>query len=192
MTTHGRSAIGRMVFGSVTEKVLLSPGSIPVLVVRSLPPEPLSRSSHPPVQELPFAKILVPCDGSDESMSILSPVAELALLFGSYVILLSVHEDDIPHTLVSRNGGAAEKAAARLRAEGIQVNLVTRHGDPAGSILDVCREQAVDLLAMATQGRRGLSRLILGSVTDEVVRRAQVPMLIARCGQELPAETAGK
>jgi nucleotide-binding universal stress UspA family protein len=68
----------------------------------------------------------------------------------------------------------------RLRAEGITTHADFGHGDVVDSILAVA-EQA-DLILMTSHGRGGLSRLVLGSVTESVVRRSSVPVVVQRAG----------
>jgi len=51
-------------------------------------------------------------------------------------------------------------------------------GDPAGALVDFAKEEQIDLIVLGTHGRSGLSRLLMGSVAEAVVRRAQCPVLI--------------
>jgi nucleotide-binding universal stress UspA family protein len=72
--------------------------------------------------------------------------------------------------------------AGRLRARGLQVQTrVAVEEQPAVAILREAAEARAGLIALATHGRRGLSRLFLGSVADKVVRGATVPVLVHRC-----------
>jgi nucleotide-binding universal stress UspA family protein len=68
----------------------------------------------------------------------------------------------------------------KLEAAGFAVATVVRHGDAVELILETVKERKVDLVAMTTHGRTGLSRLIHGSVAGEVLRRALVPVLLLR------------
>ncbi len=70
--------------------------------------------------------------------------------------------------------------ARRLEQAGFQVRLLVRFGDPATEIIDAAEDEGVDLILMATHGRTGLQRLVLGSVAAEVLRRGQVPVLMVR------------
>ena len=70
--------------------------------------------------------------------------------------------------------------ASKIRAEGVTVNTVVRQGQPAKQIVDVAREIGADAIAMATRSRRGLNRLMFGSVTEEVLHRSQLPLLLVR------------
>ena len=73
-------------------------------------------------------------------------------------------------------------AAATLRAQGINTETIVEFGDPAESILKVAKQHEVDLIAMGTHGRSGLSRLLLGSVAEYVMRHSTVAVLLLRVG----------
>jgi len=67
-----------------------------------------------------------------------------------------------------------------LKDAGYTVSVLIQSGDPARTIVDVAARQAVDLVAMATHGRTGLRRLVLGSVTEAVLPELTVPLLLVR------------
>ena len=71
-------------------------------------------------------------------------------------------------------------AASKIRAEGVTVHTLVRQGQPAKQIVDIAREIGADAIAMATRSRRGLNRLMFGSVTEEVLHRSQLPVLLVR------------
>ena len=70
--------------------------------------------------------------------------------------------------------------AERLKEEGWTVHVATGFGDPAREIVAWCEEERPDLVAMATHGRTGLARALLGSVAERAVRRLGVPVLLVR------------
>jgi len=70
--------------------------------------------------------------------------------------------------------------AENLRAEGYRVHTLVRIGDPVEQIVATVEKGAYDLLAMATRGRTGLTRLVLGSVAESVLRQVTIPMLLIR------------
>lgn len=70
--------------------------------------------------------------------------------------------------------------ARQLERIGFQVRLLVRFGDPATEIIDAAEREGADLILMATHGRTGLQRLVLGSVAAEVLRRGRVPVLMVR------------
>lgn len=69
---------------------------------------------------------------------------------------------------------------SQLRSEGLAVSTVVRPGEAADAILDVGREVSADLVVMSTHGRGGVSRFLLGSVADKVVRHAEIPVMLVR------------
>lgn len=70
--------------------------------------------------------------------------------------------------------------ARRLERDGWRVAVETAFGDPAEEIVAWCEEHQPDLVAMATHGRTGLSRALLGSVAERALRRLAVPVLMVR------------
>ena len=76
---------------------------------------------------------------------------------------------------------------ARLRAEGLRVESHVRYGHPAEEIIEHIRHWRYDLVAMTTHGRSGVSRLLMGSVTESVIRGATIPVLVVRAaGVQVP------
>jgi nucleotide-binding universal stress UspA family protein len=167
MSTHGRSGITRWALGSVAERVLRA-SRIPVLAVRS------SAAASP--SELSLQKMLVPIDATDVSLEVVGPTLELARLFGSQVVLLNVCDGQVCSVPVCQITEAYEK----FHEAGVPVEPLMKQGDAAVQILETCREQQADLIAMTTHGRSGISRWMLGSVTEKVLRAAPVPLLVVR------------
>ena len=69
---------------------------------------------------------------------------------------------------------------AALRDAGFDVTLEIRTGDPVDEILAAAADNGTDLIVMTTHGRSGLTKALMGSVTEGVVRHAEVPVLILR------------
>jgi nucleotide-binding universal stress UspA family protein len=69
---------------------------------------------------------------------------------------------------------------ARVTAAGLAGEIAVVHGAPSQEILDTARKHQVDLIVMGTHGRTGLPHVLLGSVTERVVRSAPCPVLVAR------------
>ncbi len=82
--------------------------------------------------------------------------------------------------------------ADRLREMGYTVKLEAHFGDPAQRIVQYANEEAGSLVAMATHGRSGLSRLVMGSVAERVLRGASVPVLLLRPENAAVVKTAGE
>ncbi len=171
MTTHGRTGLSRWVFGSVAEKVIRA-ARVPVLAIRSFTPA----GQPAPAEELALKRILVPVADADLSLDAVGPAVEVGRLFGSAVTVLHVCEGPACAVPVPQ----ITKAFERFREAGLEAGPLMKQGDPAVQILDACRETGADLIAMTTHGRAGLSRWMLGSVTEKVLRGSTVPLLIVR------------
>lgn len=167
MSTHGRTGLSRWVFGSVAEKVLRA-SDTPVFVVRSFGPE---APVYPP------ARIVVPVDDSSSSMEVLPAVETLAKAANAHVYVLNVMEHSAVAGPVSP---CLERAYRALQDAGVSCEPVLRRGDAAEQILDATRELHADLVAIATHGRSGVGRWVLGSITEKVLRTAPVSLLVMR------------
>jgi nucleotide-binding universal stress UspA family protein len=145
-------------------------------------------------------RVLVPVDGSGVSESILPFLHELGNPNELEVILLQVNgvippmaiEGTCYFTPDNYEGRRSEAEkylgllAAELQSSGLRVQLRVRRGEPVGEILAAAREDAVDLIAMATHGRTGPARVLWGSVAEGVLRHASVPVfLLRRSGKEV-------
>jgi len=188
--THGRGAFSRAWLGSVADG-LRRHARQPLLLVR---PE---KGDAPP-EDPTFSRIMVPLDGSDFSESVLELAAGFARLYGSEIHLIRVVAYPIeiaspylPHT-VQMNQQVVEEAktaaaeylgdlAAGLRDRGLTVDTHVVVDSQAGAaICNECRDLHADLVVMATHGRGGLKRALLGSTADKVIRSAHTPVLVKR------------
>ncbi len=132
--------------------------------------------------------ILHPTDFSERSSYALQLAITLAKSDGAKLIVLHV---EAPKVIYDEMGGVEcpldereqEAALAKLQSlstPGVSVTHRLQVGDAAATILDVATETGCDLIVMGTHGRTGLSRLLLGSVAEEVVRKAPCPVLTAK------------
>lgn len=139
-----------------------------------------------------FRKILCPIDFSDHSLAVLNAALELTQQNDAKLYLLNVapvpagaagfqavpldaypfHEKDRQEELVKLS---RERIPAAVRYETLVIS-----GDPAERVLETARGLAADLIVMGTHGHKGLSRLVLGSVAERVVRESPVPVLTVR------------
>ena len=197
MTTHGRSGLGRWTMGSVAEKVARS-SDVPVLIVRSFREAAGGGAESLPAQELPFRRILVPVDGSPTSLAVVGAAKELALLFNSEVLVLHVWPpvgplyvlpgvpvfSTNPKAIFSAPPADQDKVTAQVdelfRQAGLNVTRLSTDGDVAAEIIDRSKTMGADLIALGTHGRSGVSRWVLGSVAERVLRHASVPVLLVR------------
>lgn len=93
-----------------------------------------------------------------------------------------------------RNGLLAElrPEADRLREMGYGVKVEVQFGDPAQRIVQYANEEGIGLIAMATHGRSGLGRLVMGSVAERVLRSSTAPVLLLRPESAAVVKTAGE
>jgi nucleotide-binding universal stress UspA family protein len=136
-----------------------------------------------------FRKILVPLDGSALAEAILPQVTELAKNVGAELLLLRVAiahvfpgvdptEEEV--RVVREAEEYVEALADKLAKKGARTRRAVRYGKAAAEVIAHIAANEVDLVAMSTHGRSGLSRLVMGSVAEEVVRNAGVPVLLSR------------
>jgi nucleotide-binding universal stress UspA family protein len=193
MTTHGRSGLNRLWLGSVAEG-LVRHVTVPVLLVK---PE----EWKPAVSALSFRRVLIPLDGSPISESVIGLAIDVAGAETVKYTIVRVGETT-PSLSAAGIGAAAiarqeaermkhrmdadlDSVAERLRARGLDVearSLLDVH--VASAILRTATEIGADLIAMATHGRGGLRRLLLGSVADKVLRGADTSVLLYRPDRE--------
>ena len=139
-------------------------------------------------------RVLVALDGSPSAEAVLRFVLDIAGPLDMTVRLLRVLEPiaavSVEGTIVSgfddlemRRREAAEYLkllAGRLQAKGVITTCEVREGRAATEILAAARANKTDLIAMATHGRTGLGRLLFGSVAEELLRQAPVPVFMIR------------
>lgn len=185
MSTHGRSGVGRWVYGSVADAIMRR-SPVPVLLVPAVGAVKGFSTDRPP-------RVLVPLDGSSPSESALGAAVDLAAVLGAELVLLSVTESVAttdPYGMIyspidvgadeSRRQEYLERVASGLRASGRVVTVRVGFGHPADGIVAGVRDEGADVVAMSTHGAGGVSRLLMGSVTSTVVQRSPVPVLVVR------------
>lgn len=142
----------------------------------------------------PIHTILHPTDFSDDSQYAFETALALARDYGARMIVL--HVIPAPESPAWAGEGVTgvtacwplysradvEKALGKLQASSpkVRVEQRIRDGEPAEEILRVADEEHCNLIVMGTQGKTGLERLLLGSVAEQVMRRARCPLLAVR------------
>lgn len=141
-----------------------------------------------------FDDLLVPVDGSDAADSAIDHAADLADRFDAAIRVLFVADTnrdsvtvvgaDVVDALEREGEEIVEGVAADVRERGVACETDVVQGDPATTIADYAESQGMDLVVMPTHGRTGLSRFLLGSVTERVVRLSDVPVLTVRTHED--------
>ncbi len=138
-----------------------------------------------------FENILVPTDGSEYTKAAVKKAMELAKLSGGKVTALYVLDQSVftnmpmdtavmnVYNTLEKEGKQAVEYVRELGAEeGIEVAVSIKEGTPVKVILD--ESPNFDIIVMGTLGRTGMSKLLMGSVAERVVRAAQCPVLVVR------------
>ncbi len=194
MSSHGLSGIRRAVLGSVSDHVIRHSRGIPVLLYRPIPST--SDNMHDAADEATYHRILVALDGSELAGALIPHAREIASRTGAEVVLLRVVDSvtrvitmttpagypmpgdltaEIAEDTVRAQRASAteqlEAIAGQLREAGISsVRALIAEGQPGHEIVAATEELDCDLVLLATHGRGGLGRALLGSVTDHVTR----------------------
>lgn len=191
MTTHGRGGLDRLRLGSVASS-FLNRSPVPVFLVRPAGPE-----SPTPGHELPTGALLVTLDGSAFAESMLPHAAQFAKAAGLTLQLVRVAEPASPplalfgadalvvEDFVSQDEelealNYLQTQAASLADNQMATVKVLADSSASRAIVNYARETQPGAIALATHGRSGLKRMILGSVADKVLQGVEQPMLVYR------------
>jgi len=185
MTTHGRSGVMRWLLGSVADRVVQH-SKAPVMLVRA--------TEGKPVPSPAAGRILVPLDGSEVAAGVLPFVKDYARLFdaslllfhavspvGSYPGFETANAQIVGELLETMQKEAATmlaESAKKLEAEGFKCESAVSLSLAADGILAAAAESKAGLIAIGTHGRSGLSRTVIGSVANAVLRRSTLPCLL--------------
>lgn len=179
--THGHRGLRYLLLGSVAAEVVrLAP--CPVLTVREQPAERHFQT---------WSRILVPIDFSESSLRALRVAGEVSTALGARMDLLHVvprihpltlpdtscaTTDELEHSCCQEAQAALERLCADKTLPPHSTQQVVL-GQPADRIVHQAGELASDLILIATHGRTGFTRFLLGSVTEKVVRHSPCPVL---------------
>ncbi len=136
-----------------------------------------------------YQDLLLATDGSDPARRATDHAVELAAQLDATLHVLSVSEegpqaedteDRLRHDPEDEAARAAEEAAEAAAREGVEATTEIRPGVPQEQIVDVAEANSIDMIVVGTAGRSGLDHLISGSVAEEIVRNAPVPVVTVR------------
>ena len=195
ISSHGYSGIKRWMLGSIAQKVLYGT-CVPVLLIKSKSPE---------VANIQFKKVLITLDGSSFSETPISYIEELTkgIEIETEVTLLQVIEPPIVPSYGSRPINPKwgkyrdelwsetqqqatkylENMQATLKGRGIKTKLQIIQGDVAKNIIQTAKTEKVDLIAMATHGRTGVSHWVYGSIANKIIEDSPQPIMLVRPSQ---------
>lgn len=191
MTTHGEGGIRRAWLGSVADQLVRSLET-PMLIVRP------REDDEAAAGVAALQEILVALDGSARAEAALPPATTLALLLKAKLALVRVVQPVMPFTdpvrpfplgfdeELTRLGRAQaqdylDDVSERLNAAGVAASGAAVVGSSVfEAIQDAARAPGTGMIALATRGRGGLPRLVLGSVADKLVRGGELPVLVTR------------
>jgi nucleotide-binding universal stress UspA family protein len=191
MTTHGRTGIGRWIYGSVADKVVHA-SEAPVLLLRS---------TSGKLESGEIRKILAPVDGSAYSEAALGYAKSMAKIFDSELHIAQVAEtaslyrslgyemyapagaqpmSDVVEHMVNQAHKYVSGVTSELKAEGFSVQGVVLEGFPGEELISYERRIEPQLVVMATRGRSGFDRFIFGSVAERVLKSGTTPVLMVK------------
>ena len=182
MSTHGRSGLERIREGSVTEQVLKQ-SPCPVFILHSSRAEPADNRT-----ENLFKRMLVPLDGTDASSAILDCVERFAKMHDADVVLF---HDEMDHVETEEERAAIkaklQDQSVELANTGLTVSLdMTTYKRPIREILSRIDDMGIDLVSMVSHGDKGERRAMDESVTAEIIRHANCPLLVFSAEPQCP------
>jgi nucleotide-binding universal stress UspA family protein len=141
-----------------------------------------------------YKRILVPLDGSPLSEAVLPHAEVIAKAMDAEIILLNIIPSIAPEFSVPSSTPILstfpqieaemktylKSMCSKLEKEGLRVTYLIREGVMPEIILEVAEIMQVDMIAMSTHGRTGAQRLWFGSITDGVVHRSLLPVMVIR------------
>ncbi|MEW6577720.1 MAG: universal stress protein [Chloroflexota bacterium] len=177
MSTQGRAAMMRWLFGTGVERAL-NEFPVPLLLVRPM-----------------YQRVVVPLDGSRWSESAIPRASELARVHDAELVLLHIYQpkggDYADQWALAGQQQIAEQSLGqmqeqliamrnRLRQEGLRAReVIIRGSNPAQAICDfVESEDGISMVVMSTHGRTGLARWLVGSVAQQVIKHARCPVTL--------------
>ena len=142
-----------------------------------------------------FKKILCPVDFSDTSMNAANNAINFSMEIKAEITFIHIIDIQALQNIGDLSGGGIndinllieeeKPVLSKLKDEcdkkGIKVKTILTHGEPVSVILETIKEGGHDLIIMGTHGKTGLTRLVLGSIAENVVRKSDIPVLLYHC-----------
>jgi nucleotide-binding universal stress UspA family protein len=139
-----------------------------------------------------FNRILIPTDGSDAVMPAVKMALDLAKTYDATLHALFIVDqpssvtgtgegftgiDNLLNELEEEGHHATDIIADQAEDSNVEIKSSVQRGNPHDDILAYANEHAIDLIVIGTHGRTGVKRALLGSVTEDVVRHSEIPVL---------------
>ena len=191
MTTHGRTGVGRWIYGSVADKVVHA-AEAPVLLLRSGTGRPDIRSIDTVVvpvdgsayseAALTFAKSMVQTFDSELHVARVAETANLYSTLGYETYAPGVNQPmaDVVEQMINDIHKYISEITGDLKDEGFNVQGVVLEGFAGEELLAYEERVKPDLIVMATRGRSGFDRFIFGSVAERVLKKGKTPVLMVK------------
>jgi len=191
MGTHGRRGFGHLLLGSAAEEVVRM-ASCPVFTIREL---------KEPKEIAQVNNILVPIDFSNYSKKALAYSSQIAQSYNAQLQVLHIIEETM-HPAFSVSGKSSifdlvpdirddsrkrvEKMMKEIVSDKVKFHIYIQGGRAANAIIQFSKENSTDLIVIATHGLTGFEHMLLGSVTEKVVRMAPCPVFTVKAfGKDL-------
>ena len=191
MGTRGLGGLPHLLLGSTAEGVLRA-ATVPVFVIHA--------DSRITTMGPVFGSIAVAVDDSEPADAAVAFATGLGSRSHSKMTFVTVIDSDALHEQIALYGGYAESiqhewetearhladvAGRHARAAALPASEIVAFGQPEEQLLSQAQNVSADLIAIGTHGRRGLRRLVMGSVAEAVVRKSPVPVVVLRSFAQL-------
>ncbi|MTK64323.1 MAG: universal stress protein [Methanobacterium sp.] len=130
-----------------------------------------------------FERIMFPTDGSEYAARSEDIVMEMAKKFGSTVVAVNIIDDKLiyPFEVLEDEGKAIlSHVSERGQKEDVNVEEVLIVGSPTHDMEKIVKKTEADIVVIATHGKTGLEKLILGSVAESALKTVKVPVLLVK------------
>ena len=149
-----------------------------------------------------FKHLLVTLDGSPRAEAVVPHAIDVARAMSADITLLRIvdavngdwsergalgkqHANTAIRSLFAEQAQSyLDRVAAQVRNAGVSANTMVKQGPPARQIVDAAREVEADAIAMCTRSRKGINKLMFGSVAEAVLHETTIPILLVRAGQQ--------
>jgi nucleotide-binding universal stress UspA family protein len=142
-----------------------------------------------------FKKILCPVDFSDTSMNAANNAINFSMEIKAEITFIHVIDIQALQNIGDLSGGGINDMSLLIEEEkpvlkklkdecdkkSVKVKTILTHGEPVSVILETIKEDGHDLIIMGTHGKTGLTRLVMGSIAENVLRKSDIPVLLYHC-----------